>query len=164
MTGTGEVTVRLAEDADFAALASVVAEPEVLEWWGPHDEERLRTDARDEDVIVWTVLRDGEIAGLVQVTQELEPDYRNAEIDLFVHPPGQGIGSRALRAVIEILIDDYGHRRLLIAPSVGNARAIRCYESVGFRRVGVVREAFRLHGVWHDDLLMEMLTREYERA
>jgi RimJ/RimL family protein N-acetyltransferase len=44
-----------------------------------------------------------------------------------------------------------------LSTSVDNARPIRVYEKVGFRRVGVMRKASRSHvsGEWEDDLLME---------
>jgi RimJ/RimL family protein N-acetyltransferase len=43
---------------------------------------------------------------------------------------------------------------------VGNERAIRVYEKIGFRRVGVTRKSTRLHGEWSDELLMELLAEE----
>ena len=56
------------------------------------------------------------------------------------------------------LIDDLGHRRLVIDPAAHNERAIRCYEKVGFRRVGVMRRYWQdPDGVWRDGLLLDLL-------
>jgi aminoglycoside 6'-N-acetyltransferase len=52
---------------------------------------------------------------------------------------------------------------VVIDPAVDNARAIRCYERVGFRRVGVMRRYERGgHGAWHDNLLLDLLADEIE--
>jgi aminoglycoside 6'-N-acetyltransferase len=60
------------------------------------------------------------------------------------------------------LIEARGHHRITIDPAVDNVGAIRCYEKVGFRRVGVMRRYARdVDGAgWHDGLLMELLSIE----
>ena len=54
-----------------------------------------------------------------------------------------------------------GELGITIDPAAHNARAIRAYERVGFRRIGLLRqyEGSR-DGTWHDGLLMDMLARE----
>jgi len=54
---------------------------------------------------------------------------------------------------------DVRHHRITLGTSVDNARAIRCYEKVGFRKVGVMRKSNRSHvtGEWEDELLMELV-------
>jgi aminoglycoside 6'-N-acetyltransferase len=59
------------------------------------------------------------------------------------------------------LVSDRGHHRLTIDPAAQNARAIRCYEKVGFRPVGILREYWRdADGVWRDGLFMDLLAQE----
>ena len=51
--------------------------------------------------------------------------------------------------------------RITIDPAAHNARAIRCYEKVGFRPVGIMRKYERGHdGTFHDALLMDMLAED----
>lgn len=137
---------------------------EVVRWWDipaegfPWDEpESTRL----------TIEVDGAIAGLIQFWEELEPRYRHASIDLFVDPAlhGRGLGTETLRLVVRHLIHERGHHRLTIDPAAANAAAIRSYEKVGFRPVGVMRRHERdVEGEgWHDGLLMELLAGE-ERA
>jgi len=45
----------------------------------------------------------------------------------------------------------------------GNDRAIRCYESAGFRREGVRREAELYPDGWKDFLQMGMLASEWRQ-
>jgi aminoglycoside 6'-N-acetyltransferase len=59
------------------------------------------------------------------------------------------------------LIEQRGHHRLTIDPAADNAAAIRCYEKVGFRPVGVMRRYEQgPDGTWHDGLLMELLAED----
>jgi len=54
-----------------------------------------------------------------------------------------------------------GHHRLTIDPAADNLAAIRAYEKVGFRTVGVMREYWRApDGTWHDGLLMDLPAAE----
>ena len=92
--------------------------------------------------------------------------YRHAGIDLFLDPSvhGRGIGEDAVRTLCVHLVDDVGHHRLVIDPAADNAAAVRCYEKVGFRPVGVLRRYERgLDGAWHDGLLMDLLADELVR-
>jgi aminoglycoside 6'-N-acetyltransferase len=109
----------------------------------------------------YAILADDELAGLIQFNEEPEPDYRHAWIDLFLHPRhhGRGLGTDAVRTMVRHLTAERGHHRVTIDPAVANVAAIRSYEKAGFRRVGVLRSAWRdaAAGVWHDVLLMELV-------
>jgi aminoglycoside 6'-N-acetyltransferase len=110
---------------------------------------------------------DGAVAGGIQYHEELDPDYRHAGIDVYLGGAFQdrGLGSDAVRLLARWLFDVRGHHRLTIDPSVENPRAIRAYEKVGFRRVGVMRRYERhADGQWHDGLLMDMLRDELAEA
>jgi RimJ/RimL family protein N-acetyltransferase len=67
--------------------------------------------------------------------------------------------AEAVRRIVRLLIDERGHHRVTIDPAVTNAAAIRAYEKVGFKPVGVMRSYERDVGGegWHDGLLMELL-------
>jgi aminoglycoside 6'-N-acetyltransferase len=131
--------------------------PEVGRWWDPPPDGWPLTP--EADLHKLTVLVDGEVAGYVQFWEEPDPDSRHADVDIFLGPDtqGRGLGTEAMRTVVRFLIDDRGHHRVTLGTSVDNTRAIRCYEKVGFRRVGVMRKAVRSHltGEWEDELLME---------
>ena len=150
------------EDAD--ALAAILAEPDVARWWGRYDTERVRTEliAGDHSV-VFAIEADGIVVGSVQYFEEPAPDYRHASIDVFVGTKwhGQGLGTDAVRTLARYLIHDRGHHRLAIDPAVANERAIRTYQRVGFKPVGVMRMYERdAEGEWHDCLLMDLLAKE----
>jgi aminoglycoside 6'-N-acetyltransferase len=143
--------------ADAAELLRILQTPEVARWWDVPDEAfPLRDDPSATRLVIEV---DGEVAGLIQFREELEPKYRHAGIDLFLTPAlhGRGFGTEAVRAVVRHLIDERGHHRITIDPAAENAAAIRAYEKAGFRRVGIMRRYERDVGGngWHDGLLME---------
>jgi aminoglycoside 6'-N-acetyltransferase len=162
----GEVVVlRPLVEGDVPRLAKLGRAPEVARWWpGLTEATILRMARGDEDgVASLAVVVDGVVAGLVQYYEEDDPEYRHAGIDLFlgVSWHGRGLGTDVVRTVALHLVRDRGHHRVVIDPPADNAIAVRCYEKVGFRRVGVMREHWRdADGSWRDGLLMDLLARE----
>jgi aminoglycoside 6'-N-acetyltransferase len=103
------------------------------------------------------------VIGLIQYYEEDDPEYRHAGIDLFLTSDrqGRGLGRDAVRTLALHLVRDRGHHRLVIDPAAENERAIRCYEAVGFKRVGVLRQHWRApDGTWRDGVLFDLLADE----
>jgi aminoglycoside 6'-N-acetyltransferase len=115
------------------------------------------------DRLTFVIELDCVVVGSIQVAEETSPDYRHASLDLFVDTAhqGQGLGPEAIRLVAGYLFDECGHHRLTIDPAASNQRAIRAYEAVEFRPVGIMRRYERgRDGSWHDGLLMDLLAGE----
>jgi aminoglycoside 6'-N-acetyltransferase len=144
---------------DEEELMRIHRTAEVVRWWD-QPEDGFPWD--EPESTRFTILVDDQIAGLIQYWEEPEPRYRHAGIDLFLDPSlhGRGLGTEAVARVVDHLISERGHHRITIDPALANAAAIRCYEKVGFRAVGVMRQAERDAGGerWHDCLLMELVT------
>ena len=160
------VVLRPVREADAEALAAMLAEPAVAPWWGDWALARVRADliAEQEWEVVLAVEVGGEVAGVLLVGEESEPDYRHASVDISLRGAhqGRGIGPEALRLVIAHLIGERGHHRVTIDPAAANERAIRAYERVGFRPVGIMRRYERApDGTWRDGLLMDLLADEF---
>jgi len=153
---------------DLAAVYGALQEPEVARWWGVFDAGRIRAELLETpETVAFAIDVAGSVAGVVTYSEELDPDYRRAGIDIFLAEAyqDQGYGSEAIRVLARHLFRERGHHRLTIDPALANERAIRAYERVGFRRVGVMREYERgADGSWHDGLLMDLLAREFEPA
>jgi len=152
-------------DEHVTELRRIRAAPEVRRYW--RDVDASSGWPLDEPSVArFAVLVEGEVRGLAQCSEE--EDYRHASIDIFLDPVmhGAGLGRDAVATLARYLIDQRGHHRLVIDPAADNAAAIRCYASVGFRPVGVMRRYERdAHGEgWHDGLLMDLLAEELQRS
>jgi aminoglycoside 6'-N-acetyltransferase len=158
------VALRRLRPGDVQALVSIGRAPAFARWWPGLDEAELEKKAAGAgDAVCFAVLVDGAVVGLVQYYEEGDPDLRHAGIDIGLDPRvhGRGLGTDTVRALARYLVEERGHHRLVIDPDVENARAIRCYEKVGFRPVGVMRRYARgADGEWHDALLMDLLAAE----
>ncbi len=161
------VRLRPAADDDLDRLVAIRATPEVHRRWGGKD---LPTEiGRDlaDDRLHQLAVEDatGAVVGLIQWEQEDDPDYRHASIDIYLDPAvhGRGLGTDAVAALARHLVEERGHHRLTIDPAADNGPAIRCYEKVGFRPVGIMRRYERgPDGTWHDSLLMDLLADELD--
>ena len=158
------VVLRPATEDDLDSILAMLEEPEVARWWGDYDAGRVRRDhLEDEESETYAIEAEGRFAGVVLVYEENEPDFRHAALDISLRTElhGRGLGREALRAAIDHLARERGHHRFTIDPAAGNARAIRCYEAVGFRAVGTLRRYWRApDGEWRDGLLMDLLVED----
>jgi Acetyltransferases, including N-acetylases of ribosomal proteins len=160
-----QVTLRPATVDDIPELARVRATPEVYHRFGggPDLTAAVTRDLADTDVHHYVIELAGRVVGGIQWSEETDPDYRHAQIDIFVDPAvhGRGVGTDAVRTLARHLVTAHGHHRLTIDPAADNAAAIACYRKVGFRPVGVMRRYERgPDGQWHDALLMDLLADE----
>ena len=149
------------EDAD--GLVRIRKEPEVARRWGEADVEEEIDEGFIGNDAGFVIEADGEVVGAIQYGEEDDPMYRHASIDIFLSTSrhGRGLGAEAIRLLARHLFEERGHHRLTIDPAADNVAAIRAYERVGFRRVGIMRSYERgPDGVWHDGLLMDMLREE----
>jgi aminoglycoside 6'-N-acetyltransferase len=156
------VVLRPGRPEDVERLVQILREPDVARWWGQFSATEVRQQfVAASDAFVIEV--DGEVAGAIQYAEESDPQYRHAGVDIFLSSGrhGQGLGTEAIRVLARHLFVERGHHRLSIDPAAHNQAAIRAYERVGFRRVGVLRR-YELgpDGTWHDGLLMDMLAED----
>jgi aminoglycoside 6'-N-acetyltransferase len=159
------VRLRPGEPQDAPLLCVILAEPEVACWWGdPEAASVVAAKLRGDDESVLLVVETaGQVIGGIEYYEENEPMYRHAGIDIYLSArgQGQGLGTEAVALLARFLFERRGHHRLTIDPAAANHRAIRSYEKVGFRRVGVLRQYERgRDGQFHDGLLMDMLRPE----
>jgi aminoglycoside 6'-N-acetyltransferase len=160
------VALRPLETGDLDAVYATLREPGVARWWGTFDPEEMRAELLGTaGTTTFAIEVGGAFAGFVMCSEELDPQYEHAGIDIALAGAFQdrGYGSEAIRVLARHLFEERGHHRLTIDPAVANERAIRAYARVGFQPVGVMRDYERgPDGTWHDGLLMDLLSREFE--
>lgn len=159
------VTLRPLAEADLGPLLGMLRAPEVERWWWGYDAERLRADTLETPgtTSLAVELPGAGLIGLVMFSEETDPYYRHASMDVTLAAEwlGQGLGPDALRTLASYLFAERGHHRITIDPAAENTRAIAAYRKVGFRPVGTMR-AYELGpgGRWRDALLMDLLAGE----
>jgi len=152
----GDLELRRFRPEDRPALEAIAAEPEVRRWW---------PDGRFVVESGWTVLVDGRVSGWLEHHEGEGPWFPSVAFDIFLTSSlhGGGYGRRALGQAVAHFAAR-GHHRFTVDPNAANERAIRSYESLGFRRVGVMRAYERNPaGGWDDALLMELVTLPEDR-
>ena len=155
------IVLRSTTPDDAARLLPIRNEPEVRRWWSDLEPGEMDEFVADEHSLAIEV--DGEVVGAIQFFEEADPMYRHASIDVYLTASrhGEGVGSEAVRILARYLLEERGHHRLTIDPAAANTAAIRAYEKVGFRSVGVMRSYEQgPDGTWHDGLLMDLLAGE----
>ena len=157
------MTLRPVRPADETALNEIFSDASVAQWWGDPSKAVSDTLHPEEGESHFLIEHKGEVIGMIQCSEETDPMYRHAGIDIAIRSPWQGrsFGPDAIRTLARHLIDERGHHRITIDPATHNTNAIRAYERVGFKTVGVMRRYERgPEGEWHDGLLMDMLAEE----
>ena len=151
---TPSIRFRALVPADLPELQAWIARPHVAEWWDEQNTleelEAYYTPAMAGSPAhkAFIAMLDGEAIGFIQSytpalfhhegwwLDEHDPGVRG--IDQFLaneHQLGKGLGTAMVRAFVARLFEDPAVTRVQTDPSPGNARAIRCYEKGGFRRV-----------------------------
>jgi aminoglycoside 6'-N-acetyltransferase len=160
-----QVRLRPIRPQDRDALVEVLRDPSVAAIWDTRGPEHSADEqlSGHPNWTAWAIDVDGEFAGSIQASENDDEDYKSAGIDIFMSSrfQGRGLGTDAVRTLARYLMDVRGHFRLTIDPAASNARAIRTYEKVGFKPVGVMRRYERgPDGTYHDGLLMDLLAGE----
>lgn len=109
--------------------------------------------------------RDGSVIGHGEIGQ-LDRRNRSAHLMRILLGPaelrGQGLGGEIVRELARFAFDSLDVHRLSLAVFERNTAAIRCYEKVGFRLEGTLRDARRHGSDFWDLCLMSMLRPEWE--
>lgn len=153
------VVLRPLEAVHAEGLRAIRLTPEVAERWGPLEDDFPLAD--EPTATRFAIVVDEELTGMVQFSEENEPDYRHAEVDIFLDPRrhNRGLGTDAVTILAKHLIETRGHHRLVLGTAIDNHQARRCYEKAGFRHVGITHRSGRdfRTGEFADEWFMELV-------
>ena len=119
---------------------------------------------RQEDVLLGIETADGVHIGNVGL-HSINWKDRNAELGIAIGEKaywGQGYGTDAIRTLLGLAFQEMNLHRVFLRVDVDNARGIRCYDKVGLRREGTLREVVFKEGVYCDQYVMSILRSEFE--
>ena len=157
------VTLRAPRDADLDPLLAILAEPEVAEWWVGYTPERVREEFLEAPAVARVIEVEGECAGAMFVLRGEDPEYPTTVMHLFIGTRfrGRRVGEEALALAIRAEFAA-GITRVTLDPNVRNAGAIRSYERLGFRRIGVLRDyQVRPDGSLDDALFLDLTRSDF---
>jgi RimJ/RimL family protein N-acetyltransferase len=127
----------------------------VLEGWG-----------RDGYFFAVCELGDDRFVGTIWL-QQLNVAHGRAELSIFMDAEhiGAGWGTDAQRVLLALAFRVIGLNRVYLTTDAhDNDRAIRSYEKVGFKREGLLRQAYRGPKGLHDAIAMAILAEEWTAA
>jgi diamine N-acetyltransferase len=103
----------------------------------------------------------GNIAAFA-ILRGLLSEHRALELKRFVVGiPNQGTGKQFLAEIAGRAFGEYGAHRLFLDVFVNNDRARHVYETFGFQKEGIMRDAIYRDGTYHSLVLMSLLDGEY---
>ena len=162
------VTLRLMTEHDLAMLYEWLNRSHIVEWWG--GEEARPTLADVQEQYLPSVLAQG-VRHSIHCNAEWRADWvcpvvrcswkrgrmvgknrsrstRNRPVTGECITLGKGLGTKLVRALVELLFNDPEVTKIQTDPSPSNLRAIRCYEKAGFeaRYRNHPRWSSRVHG------------------
>jgi len=155
---------RDATAADIPQICALERLPEFRTMVGSWPEEQHVRMLGDPGA-VYIVAEDqqGQIAAFA-VLRGLGSEHRSVELKrLVVGVPNQGTGRKLLTEVAERAFGQHRAHRLFLDVFVTNDRARHVYETFGFQKEGVMRDAFYRDGAYHSLVLMSLLESEYRR-
>lgn len=118
-----------------------------------------------EHPCAWVIDADGMI-GEVRLDR-IDMQDRRANFAIGILDPmwlGKGLGTEAAKLVLDFAFRTLHLHRIGLRVLAYNTRAIRSYEKCGFVVEGREREAGLVDGVWHDDVIMGILDRNFIEA
>ncbi len=119
---------------------------------------------RQESVVLAIETNDGTHIGNTGLN-DINWKDRNAELGIAIGESAywnQGYGTDAIRTLLGLAFHEMNLHRVFLRVDADNARGIRCYEKVGFRKEGTSRQAVFKRGVYQDQYVMSILRSEFE--
>ena len=165
------VTLRRPREEDFVARLRLGTDAEIFRMYGgnrsdlsPMTEELARRwvgRLLDHDY-AW-IIEAGTLIGHVRLDCVDLRDKR-ASLAIGIEDSaqlGKGLGSEAVTLILGYAFNVLKLHRVRVRVVRYNLRAIRAYQKCGFVVEGREREAAFVDGIWHDDVMMAILDREY---
>lgn len=175
LASTDRLILRRFMPEDFAAYSAYSSLPEIYRFLyrdpPSPDAMRERFDARldspfreDGDTLLCAAVRreDDALVGDVSLTFANKA-ARQAEVGYIFSPAyaGKGYATEAVAAIITLGFETFGFHRIFARLDAKNAGSVGVVERLGLRREALLIESDRFNGVWGDECVYAVLSREW---
>ncbi|AGB69535.1 MULTISPECIES: GNAT family N-acetyltransferase [Rhizobium] len=175
LASTDRLVLRRFVPEDFVAYSAYRSLPEIYRFLyrdPPSPEEmRERFDtslnspfSEDGDTLRCAVIRreDGALVGDVSLTFANKAALQ-AELGYTSNPAyaRKGYATEAAEAMITLSFEKFGFRRIFARLDAKNAGSIGVVERLGLRREALLIESDRFNGIWGDECVYAVLSREW---
>ncbi|MBS1988533.1 acetyltransferase [Candidatus Dependentiae bacterium] len=147
-----QITFKPLKKSHLPLLAQWFKQPHVAQWWpteSTFDNQSIR------DKYLKKITSDSQSAFIVHLGNSpigyiqcyhthKEFDVETWGIDQFIGEIdclGKGYGTQIVKDFVDLLFKKPNIKRIIVDPDPKNTRAIRCYEKVGFRKIGLHQTA-----------------------
>ncbi len=96
---------------------------------------------------------------------QLSEVHRHASLGIFIGEKtywNQGIGAEATSLLLDYGFNVLNLNNITLDVLAYNKRAIKCYEKIGFKHVGVRRQYMFMAGEYHDVHIFDLVASEFE--
>jgi UDP-4-amino-4,6-dideoxy-N-acetyl-beta-L-altrosamine N-acetyltransferase len=169
------IYLRPLEREDAAIVLPWVNDPEVTRHLLLHRPINLKAEEdyidrlyqSEQDVHLGIVVRQGDrlIGGCA--LHRIDAKNRSASLGIFLGDKeawGHGHGTEAMRLLVGYGFETLNLNRVWLHVFEDNARAIRCYEKVGFQREGILRQDHFRAGRYWNTVVMGILRDDWRPA
>lgn len=111
----------------------------------------------------WHVFKGSEIIG-VAFLHSLEPNDKRARYAVGIYNKenwNKGYGQEISQVVLNYAFFDLNLHKIDLRVLAYNKRAITSYKKSGFVQEGILRENAFINNKWHDDIIMSILSHEF---
>lgn len=168
----GNLKVRKLEEKDNYLLAKWLSDPSILEFYegrdNPFDLDKVNKVfyTSEDDEVICIVEFEGNEIGYIQfykLDNETKKEYGYLDENIYgtdqflgeVEYWNKGIGTLLVTSMVKFLIEDKKADRVVMDPQTKNARAIKCYEKCGFKKVRILPKRELHEGEYQDCWLIE---------
>lgn len=103
----------------------------------------------------------GERVGVSGFFPEWEP-YQQAEVGFMLAAGfhGKGYGKESLIAVLDYAFNDLSFHKVKATVTEGNDASCGLLKKVGFQQEGIIRDNYKIQGIWKNDIVFGMFGNE----
>lgn len=95
---------------------------------------------------------------------EIDLIHKKATLGIFIGDSenrGKGYGKEAIKLLLDYGFNNLNINNIMLKVYSFNTKAIKCYESLGFKKIGTRRKCHYLKDKYYDEVFMEILKDEY---